>query len=534
MKSKTIKAVSLVVSVVLLLSCISAVFGVAAEEVTGLCNCGKVPVIYITGRQTVWNDPSAPDRYPVPNDTTDTIIEAAKPVLPILAKAMVTKKWDEYCDALVNAVIPFYAEYRLNPDGTKACPTSGVNPAWDGVSVPDRHSSNSIMAYNYWNDPRMDPWDNAEDLNNYIQAVKAATHHNKVSIDARCLGTTTAMTYIVRYGRANNFADIQTCLLYNGTMNGITLAGELFSGNFYLDPDGISRFAKDFLAGSTVKELIGAMVALMGSTNMIDPVTNTIEYIYKSVYKNVLPRILKATYGSTFGYWTMVTDEYFEKAIELNFTKEEQEGEYKSFIEKLRNYHYNIQVHNSEILTEMKNAGVNTAVICKYGYQVVPAAHNSDKIGDNRVDLCDQSFGATTSKITGVLSDDYIASVANKKYISPDKQVDASTCALPDCTWFIKDLDHVVFPGCVDVLMMKILRSETQITVDTFEEYPQFMLYTGESAYRAGDGHLVPLTAENGDSSEKYDVSFFAALRNFFEKLIAFFKEKMASLIGRG
>ena len=93
----------------------------------------------------------------------------------------------------------------------------------------------------------------------------------------------------------------------------------------------------------------------------------------------------------------------------------------------------------------------------------------------------------------------------------------------------IKNIDHVDFPACVDVLMMKILRSNEQVTVDTFPEYPQFLLYTGETSFRAGDGRIVPLTSDNGNTQEKYSEDKESAFIEWIKSLIAvvldFFKD---------
>ena len=112
-------------------------------------------------------------------------------------------------------------------------------------------------------------------------------------------------------------------------------------------------------------------------------------------------------------------------------------------------------------------------------------------------------------------SDEYIsAAVADQraKYISPDMQIDASTCLLPDTTWFIKDLYHTQFPGCVNGLVSDIVNHDG-FTVESNPDYPQYLVYERDT------GALVPMTSENLNTTERWEVTFFEALSSFFKNL---------------
>jgi hypothetical protein len=77
--------------------------------------------------------------------------------------------------------------------------------------------------------------------------------------------------------------------------------------------------------------------------------------------------------------------------------------------------------------------------------------------------------------VDGALSDKYInirVSEGKGKYISPDKQIDASTCLLPDNTWFIKNVDHS-YTDAVHSLVLALINNPA-CTVDTLGEYGQF------------------------------------------------------------
>jgi hypothetical protein len=53
--------------------------------------------------------------------------------------------------------------------------------------------------------------------------------------------------------------------------------------------------------------------------------------------------------------------------------------------------------------------------------------------------------------------------------------IDASTCILPENTWFIKDMLHSTTHEGHDKFYRILHESEEQLTVFDMEEYPQFM-----------------------------------------------------------
>ena len=87
------------------------------------------------------------------------------------------------------------------------------------------------------------------------------------------------------------------------------------------------------------------------------------------------------------------------------------------------------------------------------------------------------SFGATVSEVGKPLSDSELA-VGDEKYVSADKCINANTAAFKDITWFIKDGEHIC-GATVDSDIMNffftLLDATEQPTVDTWEQYPQFM-----------------------------------------------------------
>ena len=114
---------------------------------------------------------------------------------------------------------------------------------------------------------------------------------------------------------------------------------------------------------------------------------------------------------------------------------------------------------------------------------MVPLCEDSALVSDQYVSVKRASFGATTSTIFDTLPDDYVAAQiadGKGKYISPDKQVDASTAPFRDYTWFTKNSTHTLRTDAERRILYTVITGDRQYTVDDFD-LTQFMVYDHEN-----------------------------------------------------
>ena len=173
------------------------------------------------------------------------------------------------------------------------------------------------------------------------------------------------------------------------------------------------------------------------------------------------------------------------------------------------------------------------AIISKYGFQIVPICESSDAIADQYASVKNSSFGATTSTIYTTLPDEYIAqreAEGKGRYISPDKQVDASTCLFPDYTWFTKGARHGNWTKAENEIMYTVTTADRQLTIDDFD-LTQFMVYDSETKT------MSPMTAENchteywvADEEIDHPSNLFQRLRAYFPSLLRWLKVVFAAL----
>ena len=118
--------------------------------------------------------------------------------------------------------------------------------------------------------------------------------------------------------------------------------------------------------------------------------------------------------------------------------------------------------------------------------------------------MTDSSFGATAAQYGKTLTDAYLQKAAQNgtdKYISPDKMVDASTCALPDTTWFIWGMPHADFPDYLFDYLTRFFDQNGEVTVFDDPTYPQYGVACPDPD-NPNVGTIVPMVAENTPTVE--------------------------------
>lgn len=490
---------SLLLCVLLIFSCAGAAFAADADGT-------DIPTVYVvgTGAGLKVVNPDGSKRVVFPIQIPEDFIETqVKGNLDVFKKAFFTQKWDEFCVVLHDVMAPLFAEIRLDEHG-EAPNGSVVDWDWgwiDGRRVGGKYPTDRFQYHYDW---RMDPYKTAEGLHSYIEAVRAATGEEKVNLIGRCLGACITAAYMEKYDGEY----VQNYLLYCGALYGATQCTKAFSGELYLESGGIERFTYDLelFADEVLMDLLQSAATLLRKTGGLDIAAWAVNNVYRQIYLKVVPPILSETYGTFPGWWSMVADRDYEKAKQTVFYGADM-NKWQGFLDILDNYHYNVQTRTPELFAHYRAKGISLANVVKYGYQTIPVTRESDMLSDQLCRVEDASFGATAATINGTLKKSYLKT-ADSRFISPDKQIDASTCLLPERTWFIKNLAHKDFPDDVNHLFDAIL-NDPALTVFDREELPQYLVYNDSTE------QLEPMNAENMDTTGRYRQSFFRALRIF-------------------
>ena len=463
------------------------------------------------------------------------IEEAVANVLqPYFKEGILKNNWEPYYEALEKEIGNLFTEVRLDKDGNAQFGTN-ISGWCQWNNWYNQNNDNKgdkgyygLDDYRFWYDWRLDPMEIAETLHEYIQNVKRVTGSDKVALLAACLGSNVAMAYIARFGTD----DLYSLAINASVVNGSEYVSESISGKAKLDGYAIMRFIE--CSGVTgmfnVSDFIYATVELATRSGLIDGWRKfTRATVYDKIVQGVTSAVALSSFFTMPCYWSCICPENYDDAMRYVFGEEgsKKRQEYAGLIEKIENYHNTVSLHVPELMQSVSDNSVLLSILAKYGMQMIPLGESNDLVSDEFASLTRASFGATTSTIFTTLSDDYIAqriAEGKGKYISPDKQVDASTCMYPDYTWFVKGATHVVRTDTENDIQYTCLTADRQLTTDDFD-WTQFLVYDNETTV------LSPMTAENCHtepfSTNKEDVqpkSLFARLKLFFKALKQWFR----------
>ncbi len=485
----------------------------------------KYPTIYVPGRNEdiLVDDVSSENPQNIRVNLSVNVSEFVEKLAPPL----LNEQWDVYCENLSGLITPMFADVALDKSGSVK-DNSGVIFPFDTSTVKKltyMDYTYKLDTYKFQYDYRLDPYENAEILDEYVKCVMEVTGAEKVNILGRCEGSNIALAYLEGYGDPSFINHI---LFVWPSVYGLCGITAFFTGEISLDMNALELFLKSEKSESSLIGISSAVVQVMNGMNALSPVPNLFSKIYAKIEKQIMPELVLNTYGNMPAFWAMIAPEKYEQARKYVF--EGREDEYAELLAKTDNYYNKAGSRVDEILKSYTDAGTMFSCVAKYGYMITPVCTEYMNVQtDGLATLEAVSLGATSADFGKTLSQEYISDAAakgNGKYISPDKVVDASTCLYPDSTWFVKNCEHANMPSSLNTFCASLMASEKQPTVWDSNRYPQYLIYDSKGKV------VVPLEAENNEAEDS-EGDNAEAEKGFFAKIAAFFRaiiEKIKNL----
>ena len=130
--------------------------------------------------------------------------------------------------------------------------------------------------------------------------------------------------------------------------------------------------------------------------------------------------------------------------------------------------------------------GTRISFVSNYNQPLIPIYERATVNGDSVLETELTSNFATVADFGKTLSNEYLEG-KDRELVSDDRVVDASTAWFVDNTWFVKDAPHVAadYGTQFSDFTFTLLESPVQPTVDTFPQYPRFMIADAELNLRA-------------------------------------------------
>lgn len=421
------KLLCFVIALVIALGSVLPAFA-AAET----CDCGYLPTIYVgpLGNTPITLDAGTENEKQLFRITDETTLELVKTLLPALLALAVTHNYDKFGDALIGAVDDALGMLALDGDGNSA-----PNVTTD-VELPQNPEHGMNKDYYFHYDWRLDPMEIAGQLNDFIHHVKSLTGHNRVHFRASSMGGVVAMAYFERYG----YGDVDACIFQCCPIQGTAVAGDLLSRKVELDAKALYKYGTQAFPPVDLGDtFMTALFDFLYYSGLVNSVMGIGDKILDNLGDRLFDELLTPVFGSLLGLWAFVPDATYEQAKAVSLNPETQSG----LIAKADYYHYNVQMRAKEILTAAQENGVRVMIVAGSGLQRTPLVESMNSDSDATVDTAYASAGATVAQLGSTLGDGYTQKVNDgHNHISPDLTVDASTCALPEHTWFIKGMLH--------------------------------------------------------------------------------------------
>lgn len=508
------RLVSVLLCVSMLLSvCVTGVSAAdTAEKITVSCeenlkNLNRdVPVIFVTGLEGEFykglSTETEDDDVRIWGPETDVILDAVMQNIVPLLWNLIIRDYEAVNAVAKKAVDIIFGEF--------ACDNNGIpNPDTGKKDTSDyelREGENGYSNdYDFVYDWRYDMVTIAAQLDEYVNYVMELTGSDKVAFTAMSMGNAVMTTYLYEYYYTAEDYDernhIDSVIFIAGAMNGVGTCEDPFSGNMSVDSTSILRMMSELMLGNESTEGIYYFVEILYSLGLLDPITDYVNDLNQKLIENGLNDAVIDTLGTIPGFMALMSPERYEETRAFIYDTPEKQAKYAEIIRKSDYYHNNVQKNNVKVIQSMLDDGIKAAVIAEYGCTFIPLTSDNDRMSDGTIATDRESFGATCAEVDGTLGEGYVQArecVCGKNHISADNQIDASTCAFPDITWFGKYLRHTAGDEYFEELIDLIIYSDRQVTVWDYSEYPQYLVNLDGSS-------LVPLTAENAGEIIPYE-----------------------------
>lgn len=477
----------------------------------------------------------------------DIIESTVNILLPFVMEGLPEDKWDNYGDAILEELSPIWDETQLDCNGNAKYGT-GVSAQeiahWDKVATTQDKGSDGkfgVRDYDFRYDWRLSPYDLADRLHAYIEAIRKTTGCSQVALTGRCLGGNIITAYLEKYG---SYGYVKKIFFDEVLVNGSGTINDCFSGKI----DFSDKHAQAYLTqaeyfgkndvgfdlsgvNDLLLEIAERTLDLMTQLGVMDTMLIEVKELYDRLYKALMPSILLATgIGTWLGYWTTLYPEDVDTAINLIFGEEgsERRTEYAGLIEKIEYIREHIIDVRPELFKKFADEyGVEVGALVSYGLANAPIVEHHDELGDAVVGVQDASLGATTAGLFTTLSQEYIderVALGYGAYISPDGKIDASTCLFPETTWFIKNKHHDFYSAFV--LIAEYFTQYENVTSSANNKNLTRFLVQGEKDSKAD---ITNMTKDNMADGPWLDVveqepTISSKLASFFRFLSSLFK----------
>lgn len=395
-----------------------------------------------------------------------------KKLVPSAVRMMLLRHDAGFAATLKSALCDVLDPLRCNPDGSQKNDIRVVTYKSSIAKCSDegKHFIRRMVPYERFTDvvgeelvyyftynPFGRAYETIEELHSYIENVKKETGSSKVNLIVISLGGTIATAYLHKYGSCG---DLHRVVGIVPAFDGSSVFSDIMSKNFdYANYESLFCTLLGNKEGKTITSLLKKIPQKL--------VPKYIDAILDAVTDTVL-------LNSPMMWGIMPSDRYEE--LSAKFISDEAHKRLRERADE----EWKVRADFPALVRRMKESGVEMFSLC--GYNTHLFAVSSTNTSDMIVDTKSASMGACCAPVGVTLVSDYKQQnlhCTGHSHLSPDEMIDASAGAMPDTTWFYKNMEHEDCAVCENLLKLAgLLISSDEIT-DVFSsaEFPQFNEY---------------------------------------------------------
>ena len=422
-----------------------------------------------------------------------------------------------FIECFRNLTAEWFDNISMNPDGTSKYNISSypyyieeanvkyINEEKNGKYLPMTEGefiedlSRTIpeeRIYIFNTDWRRSHLDNCEHLMKFIDEVLEYTGSDKVDLYGMSHGGQLVATYLYYHGTEGK---VDNAVMNSPAIGGTSLVMELLGEDpVAFDLNELLRFGGVMLHTELDLRWLGNILPAEFLNSLLKTAFNEV----------LLPYVIR--FGSI---WDLMDTETYVKLRDVYLDPVEN----AKIIEKADKMHFECMPNMSEGLKKAQAAGVNIGILANYGSHI---GTGKEVDSDFIIDTVNTS-GATPATFGERFPEGYkqlntTCTDPTHNHVSPTRTLDASTCYLPENTWFNYEQYHTQtwWDTYTRALLLELVLTDNIKDVHSDPRFPQF-----EIAQSLLDGVYAKY---NGPQSSGYysDSSDTITLRNLSEAAI--------------
>lgn len=309
-----------------------------------------------------------------------------------------------------------------------------------------------------------------DELYNFIQQVKEETGHDKVNLVPISLGGTIANGLLDYYPSVMD--DINRVVYIVPALNGSKIITDLLLNNLSTEDEMLYEYLFPELLGD---KLMGNVINIALRILPKDVVLGFVDGLRRGLCETLIKNCTTM--------WSLVPSEDYEACSEIWLS-----GEENAVVRSQTDRYYQAQCNSLSNIQKMVDKGIEVFNIVDYGVPLFCLAGSFDDCNaDGIIQLESTAMGVKSCVCGEKFDSDYEQKFVNKigtnnctdrthNHISPDREVDASTCLLPETTFFFYRQAHDG-TGSNDVIIklaIRILTDSNFHNIYSDKGFPQF------------------------------------------------------------